>query len=325
MNKERHVLAQPLLFTDVTGKSAALLLRFEDYSTPMNAHGKVQYSRISTQESSVLCQEEDSLFGAEYPAENGGLPSSASDDETDTLQKTLAEPGSTVRSHSMLIGSNTPSPFLRMPSKPRDYMYAILFFLNLIVVSILTGTEIIELKEHLTMWSTTVLIVSILGSCLGIVAVFLLSEEKCRGYLLSHGVLVSIAFELCLGNILILTSEQYFVMGLILLATAWIDCLSIKASKENAGFTLVLLHMAGDICKPYGLSLTITCLAILVIQTMSLFYWGITFVGLITKDPTIISQLLVGQCDSNDNDDDDDDNDDNDDDDDDDDDNDDDD
>ena len=107
MNKERHVLAQPLLSTDVTGKLAAELFRFEDYSTPMNAHGKVQYSRISTQESSVLCQEEDSLFGAEYLAENGGLPTFTSDDETDTPQQTSAEPGSTVRSHSMLIGSNT--------------------------------------------------------------------------------------------------------------------------------------------------------------------------------------------------------------------------
>jgi hypothetical protein len=261
----------------------------------MNGHGQGQYSRISTQEMSVLCQDEESLFGEEYLGANRVLPSSASDDEMDALQQTTAESGSSVRSHSMLIGSNTPSPFLRMPSKARDVTYAVLFFLNLILVSILTGTEIIELKENLTIWSTTVLVVSILGSCLGILAVFLLSEEKCREYLLSHCVLASIAFEACLGNILLLTSKQYVIIGIILLIIAWIDALSMKASRENAGFTLVILQMAGDICKPYGLSLTITCLAILIIQTLTLFYWGVIFVGLITKDPTIISQLLVGQ------------------------------
>lgn len=260
-------------------------------------NSQVQYSRISTQEVSSLSNDEESNIEEDMTESeiDKRIPTKKSNDNDDLSESAAPPLGSIVRSHSLVIGNDSPNPFSRRPSKARDFTYAAIFILHFVLVSVLTGTEDLELQESFTKWSWTVMIVTMLGSCLGIAAVFLISDETYREPVLSYGVPLAITSSICFGNILILTKSRFSLVGLIILGIALKDTFSIKSARENLSFTIALLNMAIDVCKPYGTSLTVTCSCILILQTAVLMWWGILFVGLITKQPSEISQLLVGK------------------------------
>lgn len=256
----------------------------------------MQYSRISTEEATSLLKDE-SLSTDDEELQNGitRAPSTLiSDAEVESLRRAAADVGSAPRSHLMVIGNDTPSPFSRRPSKARDFIYAVLFFVHLLLVSAMTGTEDLELKDSFTIWSAAIMVVIISGSCFGIGAVIILSNESSRELILSHSVPLSIVFEICLGNILILTNTRYSLVGLFFVGGAFVDTFSFKSARDNLSFTIALLDMATEICKPYGLSLTITCWAILAAQTGLLLWWGVLLIGLIMDPPSRTSDFLVG-------------------------------
>jgi hypothetical protein len=257
---------------------------------------QMQYSRISTEEATSLLKDDShNTDDEDLQDDDNRVPSTLiSDAEVESLRPTAAEVGSAPRSHTMVIGNDTPSPFSRRPSKARDFIYAVLFFVHLLLVSALTGTEDLELQDSFTIWSAAIMIVIVSGSCFGIGAVIVLSNESSREIILSHCVPLSIAFELCLGNILILTNTRYSLIGLFFVGGALIDSFSFKAARDNLSFTIALLDMATEICKPYGLSLTITCWAILAAQTGLLMWWGVLLIGLIMDPPSRTSDFLVG-------------------------------
>ena len=257
---------------------------------------QLQYSRISTEEaSSLLIDSNLNNDDDELQDDDSRVPSTLiSDNEVESLRRTAAEVSFAPRAHSLVIGNDTPSPFSRRPSKARDFIYAVLFVAHLLLVSALAGTEDLEMRDSFTIWSWMIMLVVLCGSCFGIGAVIVLSNENYRELILSHSVPLSIAFEACLGNILILTNTRYSLLGLFFVAAAVIDSCSYKSARDNLSFTVALLDMATAICKPYGLTLTITCWVILAAQTGLLLWWGVLLVGLITDPPSRTSDFLVG-------------------------------
>lgn len=210
------------------------------------------------------------------------------DTQMNAVSPTLARP------QSQIMGNDTPNPFSRRPSKARDFSYAAVFISHLILVSVLSGTEDLELHRSINLWSGLMICTIILGSCLGITAVYLLSRESCRENILYLGVPITIALELVLANIISLSMTKYSFLGLLILAMAIVDSFSLKLARDNLGFTSTLLEMASNICRPYGLSMTIICGVILVAQTALLIWWEILFVGLVSRRPSGISFALVG-------------------------------
>ena len=252
----------------------------------------IQYSRISSQEVQLLANEGETNDEDEHHI--GILPdillSEAAEPEThmNAVSPTLS------RSQSQMMGNDTPNPFSRRPSKARDFSYAAVFISHLILVSVLSGTEDLELHRSINIWSGLMICTIILSSCLGITAVYLLSRESCRENILYLGVPVTIALELILANIISLSMTKYSFLGLLILEMAIVDYFSFKSARDNLGFTSTLLEMASNICRPYGVSMTIICGIILIAQTALLIWWEILFVGLVSKTPTGVSFFLVG-------------------------------
>lgn len=296
----------------------------------MKNNSQVQYSRIATQElTSVINDNESQAVQVEEGLNqlkrdrldnsilhNSNLPSSSisisgeredgeeGDNENGRSSNAKKAKDCRIQSSRLFsenqnnsqlntLGNDIPNAFSRRPSKPRDIIYALLFILHFFLISVLTGTEDLELHDSFNEWSTMVTIITILSSILGSVLVVLLASDSMREPFLSHGIPLSIIFEVCLGNILLLTNSRYSVIGVVILAVAFIDGLSIQASKENVTFTLALLGMVTDILKPYGIYLVIVCACILIAHTALLMWWGILFVGLITKDPSGLSEVLI--------------------------------
>lgn len=233
---------------------------------------QMQYSRVSQQvEEYDESQVEEAII---------------SDDNYDVLPPAITD-------NTPVLGSDNPNAFSRRPSKARDFIYALAFFLHFILVSVLSGTEDVELHDSFNSWSSMIMVVTVLGSVIGVAAVVILSNDDLREPVLSHGIPLAIIFEICLGNILLLTKSRYSLIGVIVLIAAFMDLYSYKHGRDNVSFTLALLKMVINICKPYGLSLIFAYASILVTQTFVLLWWGLLFVGLISKAPSGVSELLV--------------------------------
>lgn len=253
----------------------------------------MQYSRVFTQEAPLLTDDGGTNGDDENQHHISVLTDTLTPEEFESDAAINAAQFTSAIPRTTMMGNSTPNPFSRRPSKARDFSYAAVFISHLILVSVLSGTEDWELHRSMNVWSEMMILTIILGSCLGIAAVYFLSLDSYRENILFIGVPATIALELVLGNIISLSS-RYFLVALPILAMAVIDSLSFKLARDNLGFTSTLLEMASNICRPYGVSMTIICGLILIIQTALLIWWEILFVGLVSRRATNVSLTLVG-------------------------------
>ena len=255
---------------------------------------QVQYSRVSTQESSLATHSDDTKVeesSNSFDVEEGSRILS---DHSVSISNIDEAPDTQIRRHSLLIGNDIPNPHTRRPLKARDFLYAALFFVHFGIVSILSGTEDFELHDSFTSWSSMVMIATVLGASFGLPLVTLFGG-KLLDFFVSSSISIAIFGQICFGNILLLMKSRYSVFGIFLLISSLIDTFSFKASHENLLFSRALFNMSEEICRSYGLSLSFTCFSIIVAQTCVLLWWGVLFVGLITKPPSEISEALVGE------------------------------
>ena len=260
----------------------------------MNGIGsQVQYSRVATQELSSGLHSDDSIDedGQNSPGlESSTRISTKSSAASSNIDENSESP---IIRHSLVIGNDIPNPFTRRPLKARDLLYAACFFLHFVLVSVLSGTEGLALHDSFTAWSSMVMIATVLGASLGLPLVAIFGGKLIEG-LLTSSIPVAIFGQICFGNVLLLMKSRYSIFGMFFLISSLIDAFSFKASYENLSFTTALFKMSEEICRSYGLSLSFTCFAIIVAQTCVLLWWGVLFVGLITKAPSEISEALVG-------------------------------
>ena len=192
-----------------------------------------------------------------------------------------------------MIGSNLPNPSTRRPPKARDLIYALLFIFHLILVSFLCGSEDFALNDSFTVWSWMVIVSTIVGAMAGL-PLLSIYGGKLSEWVVTCCIPIGIFCQICFGNVLLLLQSRYSYLGVILLFISLLETFSYKAAKENLSFTAALLKTSEDILHTYGLSLYVACFFVIIAQTGVLLWWGVLFVGLITKAPSEISELLVG-------------------------------
>ena len=180
------------------------------------------------------------------------------------------------------------APITRRPSNARDVMYAVIFLLQFVVVCLLSLMERDSVRDSLTAYgnagsfSSMFMLVILLASLGGGGVVFILANDNIRESLLNHGILLSVSFQVCLGNIVLLTKSRFSWIGVVILLMAFVDSRRMKDARENISFTSALLQLVIDICEPYGISLCMACFAVVAAQTCALLWWGVLFVGLIS-------------------------------------------
>ena len=180
------------------------------------------------------------------------------------------------------------TPITRRPSNARDVIYAVFFLLQFVVVCLLSLMERESVQDSLTAYgnagsfSSMFMLVILLASLGGGGVVFVLANDSIRESLLNHGILLSVSFQVCLGNIVLLTKSRFSWIGVVILLMALFDSRRMKQARENISFTSALLQLVIDVCEPYGISLCIACFAIVAAQTCALLWWGVLFVGLIS-------------------------------------------
>ena len=180
------------------------------------------------------------------------------------------------------------APITRRPSNARDVMYAVFFLLQFVIVCLLSLMERESVRDSLTAYgnagsfSSMFMLVILLASLGGGGVVFVLANDNIRESLLNHGILLSVSFQVCLGNIVLLTKSRFSWIGVVILLMAFVDSRRMMEARANISFTSALLQLVIDVCEPYGISLCIACFAIVAAQTCALLWWGVLFVGLIS-------------------------------------------
>lgn len=203
------------------------------------------------------------------------------DDETDIEGGENAHEGGTVANNVLV-------PITRRPTSARDAMYAVLFIAQFVVISLLSLLEQGSLRDSLVTYtnagsfSSMFMLVILLSSLLGGAVVFVLANDDIRESMLSHGILLSVSFQVCLGNIMLLAQSRFSWIGVVVLLMAYIDSRRYQDARAKVSFTSALLKLVIDVCEQYGISLCIACFAIVAAQACALLWWGVLFIGLIS-------------------------------------------
>jgi len=181
-------------------------------------------------------------------------------------------------------------PISRPPTKSRDNIYSLLFLLHFVLVIILSFIDnqwqsniSLKLYSNAGGWASLMMIITLIGSFIGGVLIFIISNENYRKVLLVNGLTLSITYQICLGNILLLMQSTYSLIGLLLLFSAFIDSFRYKEAKATINFSCALIQLSIDIGKMYGINLFIACASIVVLQTCLLLWWGAFFVGVLSE------------------------------------------
>ena len=126
------------------------------------------------------------------------------------------------------------------------------------------------------------MIAPLLASFVGISLLFLLMTPYCRGILLSSGVFISALCKLCLGNVLLLTTDLWLV-GLLILVSLIGDGLRYAHVKDNLSCSVSLLEMLTELNEPFDSMLALACGVVILIQMFVLLWWGVVFVYIISE------------------------------------------
>jgi hypothetical protein len=123
-----------------------------------------------------------------------------SDENYETLPPAISSDNTPV------LGSDKPNPFSRRPSKARDFVYAVFFFLHFILVSVFSGTEDVELHDSFNSWSSMIMVVTVLGCVMGVAAVVILSNDDLREPVYMH---MYIHSSICIYRYLYIYTSTY--------------------------------------------------------------------------------------------------------------------
>lgn len=190
-------------------------------------------------------------------------------------------------------------PITRPPAKQRDRFFVLLFLLHFGTVASFVFFEKKENQISLIsnvkagMWSSIVMIITLLGSFFGALVIFMVSNSESREPFLSLAVPFSIVIQICLGNILLLFRSIYSPIGVLFLVSAYCDSCRYKQVRDNLSFTSALIGLVENVCRHFGVGLTIACVGIVAVQTCVLLWWGVFLVDLLAHIPTDYVHFLV--------------------------------
>lgn len=183
-------------------------------------------------------------------------------------------------------------PISRPPTKPRDSMFGITFLIHFIIVVLIFVIEDKALhysfgaytgNDHVGSWASLLMIITLIGSFIGALLSYFISNEDYREKLFHFGMISSIIFQTCLGNILLLIHSTYSIVGLFFLISAFVESYWWASAMKSMSFTSALVQMSIDICRLYGLALFLACSIVVVCQTCLLLWWGAFFVGILLQ------------------------------------------
>jgi hypothetical protein len=204
-------------------------------------------------------------------------------------------------SPTVVLGNDTPVPINRVPTSGRDSLYAVAFWVHVLLVVLLSFFESAALKSSLSLitygkagsWSSMLMIVSLLGAFIGCVLIFLLANWEHRERLMHATLPLSILSQVVLGAILISSKNRYSPLAIIIFMSALVDTFKYSRARAGVPFTTAVLNIVIGILNKYGMILVITCVCIVLAQTVILLWWGSFFVGLISSVHEAYADVLV--------------------------------
>jgi len=197
------------------------------------------------------------------------------------------------------VRNDKPFPISKPPPKARDWFYAVMFLLHFGGVLLLSLIEHGSLRhsvltyERASSWASMLMIITLLGSSVGALLVFLLNAQNIRETMLAACIPFSLVLKVCLGNILLIMRSEYSFLGVLVLISAVIDSFWNRSARESVSFSSALLGMASDSIKLYRSSLVVVCAVLIAAQTCILLWWGAFFVGLISTVSAGYAETLI--------------------------------
>lgn len=197
-------------------------------------------------------------------------------------------PPKPISDPSGVIGNDFPAAIHRAPTKPRDWIYGVAFFVHFIAILLLSMAEKVSLRHSLIhfnragSWASIIMIATLLGSFLGAICVMYLLNTGDKGVLLYHSLSFAFVLKVCIGNIMLIMRSHYSFLGVFILCSALWDWIRFKPAKASLSFTVTVMDMVSKVFQVYGLGLSVCCALIVATQTLVLLWWGAFFTGLIS-------------------------------------------
>ena len=141
-------------------------------------------------------------------------------------------------------------------------------------------------------WSSTLMIGTLMGSFLGVVVSVCVSMSV-REILLSFGMPLSIGLQYVVGNVFLALKSEFWYLGTIILLFAVTDTIYYRISHENLKVSISLLDTSISILQKYGWRYSLAVLAIIVMQTCLLLWWGVVFSNVISHVSVGVAVILI--------------------------------
>lgn len=190
-------------------------------------------------------------------------------------------------------------PISKPPSQRRDplYFYAfLLIFLLLILFS-----SIIQRKPlhgslipaaYAGNWASMIMIAPLLATFTGVgLFLILLFHHNLRQFLMQYSLTLSLLSTVCLGNIILLTTEHWYLGLGILLTLLW-DSLRYHECHDNLASDLTMMELIESINEPYNGLLLYSGVAIVITNMFFLLWWGVITIYTLSE-LSLISGLLL--------------------------------
>lgn len=249
------------------------------------------------------------------PALNDDMMSSPDVEEGESMMTasypSLYEAGSKLASTKMMIEDletdKGPSviryealvPISRPPTKGRDVMYYWFFILQLGLsasIGIFSQDNFLHdtiiLYSDAGSWASTLMIGTLIGSFLG-VALSLGISMSVREMLVNIGMPFSIVLQFIVGNVFLALKSEFWYLGAMILIFAISDTIYYKISQENIKVSISLLDTGILILQKYGWRYSIAVLAVIVMQTGLLLWWGVVFSNVISHVSVGLAVILI--------------------------------
>ena len=199
---------------------------------------------------------------------------------------------------------DAPVPISRPPTSPRDPSYASAYFFMFVGVSLvgfIHHTEFLHdsfvLYQQAGGWTSMLMVATLFGTVIGIFLMFALYYPPLRELVLQYAIPCSIGVQ-CVAGVAayIGLGSQCWPITLLVLGSAACDAVRYTESLEVMAVTEATLELAFQVLGHFDTPLAAALIALGVVQTGLLLWWGVVFVGLLTEvhaAVAVVAMLLL--------------------------------
>lgn len=191
-------------------------------------------------------------------------------------------------------------PISKSPTQRRDPMYLYLFiFIFFILILFSSIIQRKPLKGSLIPaayagnWASMIMIAPLLATFTGVgLFLSLLFHHTFREFLLKYSLTLSILSTICLGNIILLSTDHWYLSLGILLSLLW-ESFRYSECHDNLASDLTMMELIESINEPFNGLLLYCGIAVVIANMFLLLWWGVIAIYTLSELSLVHGVILL--------------------------------